>query len=86
MQDAYIQRIVAHHVTPREAGRVFAQARPKLAAFTHFVMLANEQIPPLTLDELVAETRQTYDGPLVLGEDLMSFEIGEAVTVHRRKA
>ena len=29
MREAYIQRIVAHHVTPREAGRVFAQAKPK---------------------------------------------------------
>jgi len=29
----------------------------------------------------VAETRQTYDGPLVVGDDLMSFEIAETVTV-----
>jgi ribonuclease Z len=86
MQEPYIKRIVAHHVTPQEAGRVFAQARPKLAAFTHFVLLANEHIAALTLDELVAETRQTYDGPLELGEDLMSFEIGETVTVQRHKA
>ncbi len=85
MQEAYIQRIVAHHVTPREAGRVFAQAKPKLAAFTHFVMLASEKIPAPSLDDLLAETRQTYDGPLELGEDLMSFEIGETVTVLRRR-
>jgi len=85
MKEPYIQRIVAHHVTPREAGRVFAQAKPKLAAFTHFVMLASDKIPPPTLDDLLAETRQTYDGPLELGEDLMSFEIGETVTVRRRE-
>jgi ribonuclease Z len=85
MREAHFQRIVAHHVTPREAGRVFAQAKPKLAAFTHFVMLASEKIPPPTLDDLLAETRQTYDGPLELGEDLMSFEIGETVTVRRRE-
>lgn len=85
MREAYIQRIVAHHVTPREAGRVFAQARPKLAAYTHFVLLASEHVPPPTLDHIVAETRQTYDGPLQLGEDLMSFEIGETITVHRRQ-
>jgi ribonuclease Z len=84
MREAHIQRIVAHHVTPQEAGRVFAQAKPKLAAFTHFVMLASEKIPPPTLDDLLAATRQTYDGPLELGEDLMSFEIGETVAVHRR--
>jgi hypothetical protein len=29
------------------------------------------------LDEVMAETRQTYSGPLTIGEDLMSFEIGE---------
>jgi hypothetical protein len=27
----------------------------------------------------MAETRQTYSGPLPIGEDLMSFEIGETV-------
>jgi ribonuclease Z len=47
------------------------------------VLLASSTIPPPTLDELVAETRQTYDGPLEVGEDLMSFEIGETVTMRR---
>ena len=32
---------------------------------------------------MMAETRKTYDGPLEMGEDLMSFEIGETVTVKR---
>jgi ribonuclease Z len=62
---------------------VFAQTQPKLAAYTHIVMLASNTIPPPTRDDLVAETRQTYDGPLEVGEDLMVFEIGEAVTVRR---
>jgi ribonuclease Z len=31
----------------------------------------------------VAETRETYDGPLQLGEDLMSFEIGDKITIRR---
>jgi ribonuclease Z len=83
MREAYIQRIVAHHVTPREAGRVFAKAEPKLAAYTHLVMLASEQVPPPTLEDIVAETRETYRGPLVVGEDLMFFEIGDTVSVKR---
>ncbi len=86
MKEAYIQRIVAHHTTPREAGMVFTQTRPKLAAYTHLVMLASDTIKPPTLDELIAETRETYDGPLVIGEDLMSFEIGDEVTVKRWEA
>jgi ribonuclease Z len=83
MQDAHLRRIVAHHITPREAGRVFAQAKPKLAVYTHFVLLASERVPPPTLDDVVAETRHSYHGPLELGEDLMSFDIGDSVTVRR---
>jgi ribonuclease Z len=83
MKEAYIQRIIAHHTTPYDCGRVFAQTRPKLAAFTHIVQLASPTIPPASLDDMMAETRKTYDGPLEMGEDLMSFEIGETVTVKR---
>jgi len=83
MAEAYIQRIVAHHTTPRQAGLVFSQAKPKLAAYTHLVLLASEKIPPVTVGDIVAETRATYGGALEVGEDLMSFEIGDVVTVRR---
>jgi ribonuclease Z len=83
MKEAFVQRIIGHHVTPREAGMVFALTKPKLAAFTHVVQLASDRIPPPTLNDMLAETRQTYDGPLQLGEDLMCFEIGEGITVRR---
>ena len=81
--EPYIQRIMAHHTTAREAGTIFERAKPKLAAFTHLVFLASEQIPPASIDELIAETRHTYAGPLEVGEDLMSFEVGETVRVRR---
>ena len=83
MKEAHIQRIIAHHTTPREAGMVFAAAKPKLAVFTHLVLPATDKIPPPTLDDVIAETRTTYDGPLVVGEDLMAFEIGAGVTVRK---
>jgi ribonuclease Z len=83
MAEAYIQRIIGHHTTPYDCGRVFAQTRPKLAAFTHIVQLASPQVPPPTLDELTTEVRRAYDGPLAIGEDLMSFDIGGTVTVKR---
>jgi ribonuclease Z len=81
MREAHIQRIIGHHILPRDAGRVFAQTKPKLAAYTHLVLLGSDKIPPLTVDDIVAETRQTYSGPLQVGEDLMAFDIGETVTV-----
>jgi ribonuclease Z len=81
--EAYVQRIIGHHTTPRDAGHVFSQTRPKLAAYTHIVLLGSEHIPPPTIDDVIAETRQIYSGPLVAGEDLMTFDIGEMVTVRR---
>jgi ribonuclease Z len=81
--DPHIQRIVNHHTSPQEAGLVFTRAGPKLAAFTHLVMLASETVGPPTVEELVAATRETYNGPLVVGEDLTSFEIADTVTVRR---
>jgi ribonuclease Z len=83
MKEAYIQRIIGHHTTPYDCGRVFAETAPKLAAFTHVVLLSSKAVPPPTLDELIGDVRKTYAGPLEVGEDLMSFEIGETVTVKR---
>lgn len=83
MKEAYVQRIIGHHTTPREAGQVFALTKPKLAAFTHIVQLGSDKIAPPTVDDMLAETRETYSGPLVAGEDLMAFEIGDTVTVRR---
>ena len=83
LKEASFQRIIAHHTTPRDVGRVFAQTRPKLAAFTHILQLSNAEISPPTLDDIIAETRDTYNGPLVVGEDLMAFEIGATVSVRR---
>jgi ribonuclease Z len=81
--DVHFQRIMSHHTVPRLAGCVFSQAKPKLAVYTHFILRSSVKVPPPSLDDVIAQTRQTYGGPLELGEDLMSFEVGEVVTVRR---
>lgn len=78
LKDAQVQRVMAHHTSPQEAGRVFQLARPKLALYTHLVLLARPGVPAVTAEELVAQTRASYDGPLVVGEDLMAFNVGKA--------
>jgi ribonuclease Z len=83
MGDVHFQRIMSHHTIPSEAGKVFSRARPKLAVYTHFILRSTAEIAAPPLGEVVAQTRQTYQGPLELGEDLMSFEIGETVVVRR---
>jgi ribonuclease Z len=85
LSEPYIQRIVAHHTTASEAGTLFTLTGPELAVFTHIVFLASKEIPPATIDELIAETRRTYHGPLEVGQDLMCLEIGTTVTVNSTK-
>lgn len=77
------RRIVAHHTTPEEAGAVFAKVAPKLAVYTHLVMLSSRTIPEAPLSSLVTRTRTNYDGPLVVGEDLMTFIVGDTVSIVR---
>lgn len=83
MQDVHFERIMSHHTIPSMAGKVFAQAKPRLAVYTHFILRSTAQVAAPTLDEVVAQTRETYSGPVELGEDLMSFEIGDTVAVRR---
>jgi len=80
-----IPRAIAdHHTAPAEAGAIFAATRPRLAAYTHIVQIAAPDVAPVPLEAIEAETRAVYDGPLILGEDLMRFTItAEGVSVGR---
>lgn len=67
--------ILSHHTKPDEAGTVFSRVKPKLAVYYHFVLLGTITAPPVTEADVLAMTRKTYDGPLMIGEDLMAFRI-----------
>ncbi len=69
--------IFAHHTTPEQAAKVFNEVKPKLAAYSHIVNLYAQKE-----DEILKRTKATYAGPLVLGRDLMSFSIGDSVSVN----
>jgi len=73
----FFRAVINHHTAPADAGRIFAEVRPKLAVYTHIVLLSNKDNPEPTIDDVLQETRKTYDGPLAVGTDLMSFDIGE---------
>jgi ribonuclease Z len=68
--------VIEHHTTPEQAGTVFTRVQPKLAVYSHIV--------PGDTPNLIPQTRKTYSGPLEVGEDLMSIDIGEKIVVHRR--
>jgi ribonuclease Z len=77
LQNVVVRRILDHHTLPPEAATVFNRTKPKLAVYTHFVLQRTETVAPPTVEEIIAETRKTYAGPLQAGEDLMSFDITE---------
>jgi ribonuclease Z len=70
-----IEKVIAHHTTPEQAGVVFSRVKPKLAVYSHIV--------PIDAPDVVAHTRKTYTGPLELGEDLMIIDIAGEIQVHR---
>ena len=67
------RKIIGHHTTAQQAGIIFTRVKPKIAVYSHIV--------PPDAPNLLAETRETYSGPLVIGEDLMSIEIDDKITI-----
>lgn len=72
-----LKRISANHTTPEQAGVVFSRVQPKLAVYNHLLLFGGAKA-----EDLLPATRRNYAGPLVVGEDLMQFEIGEVIQVH----
>jgi ribonuclease Z len=70
-------RIKTLHVDASEAGSIFQRVHPRLAVYSHIILLG------VSVEDLVNRTRATYSGPLVVGEDLMRFVVGDEVAVYR---
>jgi ribonuclease Z len=73
---AATQRVIEHHATPGDAGRVFAAVKPRLAVYSHIVP------SPTTAQDLEGPTRKTYAGPLLVGKDLTVIDVGDTIDVH----
>ena len=69
------KNIVDYHTTAEQAGTVFARTKPRLAVYSHICL------PVATAEDLLRPTRTTYSGPLEVGEDLTTIEVGDKITV-----
>ncbi len=70
--------ILGHHTPPEDLAKVFNATQPKLAVLNHgvIVSIAANKFPQPTLEDIVQRTRDYgYTGPLVIGRDLMTFEV-----------
>jgi ribonuclease Z len=70
-----VQRILDLHTTPEDAARVFRQARPYLAIYSHIVLLGVKE------DDVMRRTHDAYRGTVEMGKDLMVIEIQSEVQV-----
>ena len=63
--------VIAHHVTPEQAGEVFRRVAPRLAVYSHGA----------NTERVLAQTRTAYAGPLQGAEDLLTILIGARIEV-----
>ena len=64
-----IAALRSYHMVPKEVAAVAKEAGSKALALTHLVP------PSANRAALVAEIRETYPGPVILGEDLMAVDV-----------
>ena len=69
------RKLSMHHTTTEQAGTIFSRVKPRLAVYPHVV--------PFDCCRPGRASRKTYSGPLEVGEDLMSIEIGDRIEVYR---
>ena len=68
----------AHHTTVEQACKIFNSVKPRLAVYSHIVRLYGK-----TDEELTQRTNACYSAPWILGEDLMSFAVGDTVEIKK---
>ena len=68
---AVIESIIAHHTTAAQAGEVFRRVAPRLAVYSHGA----------NTEQILAQTRAAYAGPLQGAEDLLTILIGAHIEV-----
>jgi ribonuclease Z len=71
-----VENVAAYHTLSSEVGKLAARAGAKALALTHFVPPAADR------DALLAEVAADYPGPLVVGEDLMRFDLAAGTVAH----
>jgi ribonuclease Z len=71
--------VYKHHITPELAGKLFSIARPKLVVYYHVGLVGVPGIAKEpTCEDLLAATRKTYDGKVLVGYDLMTIKISDS--------
>ena len=69
------------HTQPEQVAEILNTAKPKMAVLSHIVVFSSKG-PDLSAkgeEKMMEVLRQHYSGPVTLGQDLMTFEVGDQV-------
>jgi len=71
-----LANVAAYHTLSHEVGKVATEARARCLMLNHFV--------PIVFDKpaLLAEVRRDYAGPVLIGEDLMRYDLETRAVSH----
>ncbi|MFP6729251.1 MAG: MBL fold metallo-hydrolase [Alphaproteobacteria bacterium] len=69
--------VAAYHTLSSEVGKIAAEAAVGALMLSHFVP------PACDRDALLAEVAADFAGPVILGEDLMRYDVGTRVLLHQ---
>jgi len=71
----FVRRFYEYLANPEMVAKILTESRPRDAVFSHISLYSQADIPTATEDELTSRVRAGYDGPFVIGQDLMSFTV-----------
>ena len=74
-----MQKVEKYHSSPKQAGQVLAQIKPKLGILVHMLKFG------VTEEQVLEALGEHYKGEVRLGEDLMAMDIGDSVYVYQRR-
>ena len=66
------------HTAPEQTAKVFSEVKPKLAVYSHISKIYGQ-----TEEDILKRTKANYSGQVIIGEDLMSFSIGDTVSISK---
>ena len=75
--DQGLGNVAAYHTLSSEVGKVASRAGAAMLLLNHFVPVEFDR------DALVREVRANYDGPLVIGEDLLTIDVPSRTVTYR---
>ena len=76
-----VKKIIGHHTQPHQLAQVLNATQPKLTVLSHIVVfkMKGADLSPQGEEAMMRALRKDYQGPVVLGQDLMAFEVGDTV-------